>query len=79
MTNNEYNYLLKSIDELRNADIAFNLSYRNYEITEEQIELYDTLLYRLDEVYTMANMLLENEMYRRNRIKRKREETKIRK
>ena len=78
MTKNEYNYLLESIDKLKSADIAFNSSYRKYEITEEQIRLYNILLYQLDEVYIMANMLIENEMYRQDRVRRKREEKKIR-
>jgi len=74
MTNNEYNYFLRSIDELKDADAAFNRSYRKYEITEEQLELYDKLIYQLDEVYIMANMLLSKETYRRDSIKRKREQ-----
>jgi len=72
MTNNEYNYLLRSIDALKEADMAFNRSYCKYEITEEQLDMYDRLKYQLDEIYIAANMILENENYRRDRRRHRR-------
>lgn len=71
MTNNEYNYLLTSIDALKEADLAFNKSYCKGEITEEQLDMYDRLKYQLDEVYIAANMVLESETYRRDRRRRR--------
>lgn len=71
MTNNEYEYLISSIDELKAAETAFNNSYCDGKVTEEQVDLYHRLQYQLDEVYIMANMLIENENYRRDRRHRK--------
>lgn len=56
----EYDALLKAANDLKNADVAFNGSYVNGEITEEQLVLYDRLKYQLDEVYIMADMVLSN-------------------
>ena len=39
---------------------TFNSSYAGGEITEEQLDLYGRLKYRLDEVYIMADMVLSN-------------------
>ena len=44
----EYNALLKAVDDLKEADTAFNHSYVNGGITEEQVDLYEKLKYRLE-------------------------------
>lgn len=56
----EYDALLKAVNDLKEADVDFNSSYAGGEITEEQLDLYDRLKYRLDEVYIMADMVLSN-------------------
>ena len=60
MRKNEYNALLKAVDDLKEADTAFNHSYVNGAITEEQVDLYEKLKYQLDELYIMADMVLSN-------------------
>jgi len=60
MRKNEYNALLKAVDDLKEADAAFNHSYVNGGITEEQVDLYEKLKYQLDELYIMADMVLSN-------------------
>lgn len=61
----EYDALLKAVDNLKEADVAFNHSYVNGKITEEQLRLYEKLKYQLDEVYIMADMVLSNYMYQK--------------
>ena len=67
----EYNALIGSIDALKEADVAFNKDYMNKPISEEQISLYQDLTWKLDEVYIVANMIIENEMCARDERKRK--------
>lgn len=67
----EYNALIGSIDALKEADVAFNKDYKNKPISEEQISLYQDLTWKLDKVYIVANMIIENEMYARDERKRK--------
>ena len=67
----EYNALIGSIDALKEADVAFNKDYMNKPISEEQISLYQDLTWKLDEVYIVANMIIENEMYARDVAKRR--------
>ena len=67
----EYNALIGSIDALKEADVAFNKDYMNKPISEEQISLYQDLTWKLDEVYIVANMIIENEMYARDDRKRR--------
>ncbi len=59
----EFDALLKAVNDLKDADLAFNRSYVKGEITEEQLDLYDNLKYQLDEVYIMADMVLSSYVY----------------
>lgn len=56
----EYDGLLRAVDDLKEADAAFNRSYIKGKITEEQVKLYERLVYQLDEIYCMADMVLTN-------------------
>ena len=67
----EYNALINSIDALKDADAAFSKDYFNNPISEEQISLYRDLLWKMDDVYSIAGMIIENEMYARDERKRK--------
>ena len=73
MKSYEYNALVNALEALKEADLAFQHSYRNdLKITEEQVELYRRLTFQLDEMYIAAHMLIENEDYRRDARKRRR-------
>ena len=67
----EYNALIGSIDALKEADVAFSKDYFNNPISEEQISLYRDLLWKMDDVYSIAGMIIENEMYARDERKRR--------
>ena len=67
----EYNALISSIDALKDADAAFSKDYFNNPISEEQIALYRDLWWKMDDVYSIAGMIIENEMYARDERKRK--------
>ena len=67
----EYNALINSIDALKDADAAFSKDYFNNPISEEQISLYRDLLWKMDDVYSIAGMIIENEMYARDERKRR--------
>ena len=60
------------MDDLKDADAAFNRSYIKGEITGEQLDLYDRLKYQLDEVYIMADMVLSSYVYAQMRRKQRR-------
>ena len=60
MRKHEYDALLKAVNDLKEADVAFNGGYADDEITEEQLALYGRLKYQLDEVYIIADMVLSN-------------------
>ena len=68
----EYDALLKAVNDLKDADVAFNGSYTDGVITEEQLELYDRLKHQLDELYIMADMVLSNHKYAQMRTGRRR-------
>ena len=67
----EYNALINSIDALKDADAAFSKDYFNTPISEAQISLYRHLFWQMDDVYSIAGMIIENEMYARDERKRK--------
>lgn len=66
----EYEALLKAVNDLKDA--AFNRSYVKGEITGEQLDLYDSLKYQLDEVYIMADMVLSSYVYAQMRREQRR-------
>ncbi len=68
----EFDALLKAVNDLKDADLAFNRSYVKGEITEEQLDLYDKLKYQLDEVYIMADMVLSSYVYTQMRREQRR-------
>ncbi len=68
----EYEALLKAVNDLKDADAAFNRSYVKGEITGEQLDLYDRLKYQLDEVYIMADMVLSSYVYAQMRREQRR-------
>lgn len=72
MNKYEYNALIESVDALRAADVAFNKSYLHEDVDEEQIALYHALVNKLDDVYTIANMVIENEQLRMDKRRRSR-------
>ena len=41
-------HFFKAVNDLKKADIAFNHSYVNGGITEEQVDLYEKLKYQLE-------------------------------
>ena len=65
MTNNEYNALDRAIRELREADENFGQSYNN--VRDDQYERYKELAMKLDDLYEVAFMLMDEENYRRDR------------
>ena len=65
MTNNEYNALERAIRELREADENFGKSYNN--VQDDQFERYKELGMKLDDLYEVAFMLMDEENYRRDR------------
>ena len=67
----EYNALIGSIDALKEADVAISKDYFNNPISEEQIFLCRDLLWKMDDVYSIAGMIIENEMYAWDERKRK--------
>ena len=70
MTNNEYNALDRAIRELREADENFGQSYNN--VRDDQYERYKELAMKLDDLYEVAFMLMDEENYRRDRRRRRR-------
>lgn len=70
MTNNEYNALDRAIRELREADENFGQSYNN--VRDDQYERYKELAMKLDDLYEVAFMLMDEENYRRDRHRRRR-------
>lgn len=69
MTNNEYNALDRAIRELREADENFGQSYNN--VRDDQHERYKELAMKLDDLYEVAFMLMDEENYRRDRHRRR--------
>ena len=69
MTNNEYNALDRAIRELREADENFGQSYNN--VRDDQYERYKELAMKLDDLYEVAFMLMDEENYRRDRHRRR--------
>ena len=70
MTTNDYNALIKATAALREADTAFSQSYNNEIPTPEQHELFRALTEKLDDMYVVSNMLIDNETYRRDKRRR---------
>lgn len=69
MTNNEYTALDRAIRELREADENFGQSYNN--VRDDQYERYKELAMKLDDLYEVAFMLMDEENYRRDRHRRR--------
>lgn len=70
---NEYNVLRRVTDAVRAADSAFCKNFYNNEpLTEKTFELLKNLLDNLSDLYSISDMIIDNETYRRNARKRRR-------
>ncbi len=69
MNLNEYNALRRVTDAVRAADIAFCEDFYNNEpLTEKTFELLKDLLDNLSDLYSISDMIIDNETYRRRSI-----------
>ena len=72
MNLNEYNALRRVTDAVRAADSAFCEDFYNNEpLTEKTFELLN-LLDNLSDLYSISDMIIDNETYRRDARKRRR-------
>ena len=72
MNLNEYNALRRVTDAIRAADSAFCEDFYNNEpLTEKTFELLN-LLDNLSDLYSISDMIIDNETYRRDARKRRR-------
>ena len=66
MNLNEYNALRRVTDAVRAADSAFCEDFYNDEpFTEKTFELLKDLLDNLSDLYSISDMIIDNETYRR--------------
>ena len=73
MNLNEYNALRRVTDAVRVADSAFCEDfYSNEPFTENTWELLKELLDNLSDLYSISDMIIDNETYRRDARKRRR-------
>ena len=73
MNHNEYNALRRVTDAVRAADGAFCEDfYSNEPFTEKTLELHKGLLDNLSDLYSMSDMISDNETYRRDARTRRR-------
>ena len=73
MNLNEYNALRRVTDAVRAADSAFCEDFYNDEqLTEKTYELLKDLLDNLSDLYSISDMIIDNETYRRDARKRRR-------
>ncbi|MBR5836729.1 MAG: hypothetical protein IKY66_11325 [Bacteroidales bacterium] len=73
MNLNEYNALRRVTDAVRAADGAFCEDfYSNEPFTEKTLELLKGLLDNLSDLYSISDMIIDNETYRRDARKRRR-------
>lgn len=73
MNLNEYNALRRVIDAVRAADSAFCEDFYNDEpLTEKTFALLKDLLDNLSDLYSISDMIIDNETYRRDARKRRR-------
>ena len=73
MNLNEYNSLRRVTDAVRADDSAFCQDfYNNGPITEKTFELLKDLLDNLSDLYSISDMIIDNETYRRDAKKRRR-------
>lgn len=73
MNLNEYNALRRVTDAVRAADRAFCEDFYNDEpLTEKTFELLKDLLDNLSDLYSISDMIIDNETYRRDARKRRR-------
>ena len=73
MNLNEYNALRRVTDAVRTADSAFCQDfYNNGPLTEKTFELLKDLLDNLSDLYSISDMIIDNETYRRDAKKRRR-------
>ena len=71
MNLNEYNALRRVTDAVRAADSAFCEDFYNDEqLTEKTYELLKDLLDNLSDLYSISDMIIDNETYRRDAIRR---------
>ena len=68
MNLNEYNALRRVTDAVRAADSAFCEDFYN----EKTFELLKDLLDNLSDLYSISDMIIDNETYRRDARKRRR-------
>lgn len=72
MNFNEYNALRRVTDAVRAADSAFcKDSYNDEPLTEKTFELLEDLLNNLSGLYSISDMIIDNETYRRDTRKRR--------
>ena len=73
MNLNEYNALRRVTDAVRAADSALCEDFYNDEpLTEKTFELLKDLLDNLSDLYSISDMIIDNETYRRDARKRRR-------
>ena len=73
MNHNEYNALRRVTDAVRAADGAFcGDFYSNEPFTEKTWELLKDLLDNLSDLYSISDMIIDNETYRQDARKRRR-------
>lgn len=72
MNLNEYNALRRVTDAVRAADSAFCKDFYSDEpLTEKTVKLLEDLLNNLSELYSISDMIIDNETYRRDARKRR--------
>ena len=73
MNLNEYNALRSVTDAVRTTDSAFCEDFYNDEpFTEKTFELLKDLLDNLSDLYSISDMIIDNETYRRDARRRRR-------
>ena len=73
MNLNEYNALRRVADAVRAADSAFCEDfYNDGPLTEKTFALLKDLLDNLSDLYSISDMIIDNETYRRDARKRRR-------
>ena len=73
MNLNEYNALRRVTDAVRAADSAFCQDfYSEGPLTENTLELLEELLENLSDLYSISDMIIDSETYRRDACRRRR-------
>ena len=73
MNLNEYNALRRVTDAVRATNSAFCEDfYNNAPFTDKTFELLKDLLDNLSDLYSISDMIIDNETYRRDARKRRR-------